>query len=148
MIWLLDSNIWAALTIDRHEHHGKALQWFDRAPDNRSACFCRMTQNSFLRLISSERIFREDAVSNREAITIYRRFRSDPRIGWIDEPSGLESVWLKAATYPSPSPKRWMDAYLFAYAFLSNAIVVTFDRGFRQYESIGLRVELLASKLQ
>jgi uncharacterized protein len=144
MIWLLDSNVWAALTIDRHEHHGKALRWFDRAPDDRSTCFCRMTQNSFLRLISSERIFREDAVSNREAIAIYSRFRSDPRIGWIDEPAGLETVWLKAATHPSPSPKRWMDGYLFAYALLSSAVIVTFDGGFRQYQSRGLKVEFLA----
>jgi predicted nucleic acid-binding protein len=103
-----------------------------------------MTQNSFLRLISSERIFREDAVSNREAIAIYSRFRSDPRIGWIDEPGELESVWLKAATYPSPSPKRWMDAYMFACALLSSAVIVTFDRGFRQYQSQGLKVEFLA----
>jgi uncharacterized protein len=143
MIWLLDSNVWAALTIDRHEHHGKALQWFDEAPEDRSTCFCRMTQNSFLRLISSARIFREDAVSNREAIAIYSRFRSDPRIGWIDEPPGLESVWLNAATHRSPSPKRWMDAYLFAYAFLSGAEIVSFDRGFRQYQTEGLKLKLL-----
>jgi uncharacterized protein len=143
MISLLDSNVWAALTIDRHEHHGKALKWFDEAPDDGSTCFCRMTENSFLRLISSETIFREDAVSNHQAIAIYSRFRSDPRIGWLDEPSGLESVWLKAAAYRSPSPKRWMDAYLFACAFLSNAAVVTFDRGFRQYQPEGLKVELL-----
>jgi len=143
MIWLLDSNVWAALTIDRHEHHGKALRWFDQAPDDRSSCFCRMTQNTFLRLISSERIFREDAVSNREAIAIYSRFRSDPRIGWIDEPPGLESAWLNAATDPSPSPKRWMDAYLFACAFLSGAEIVTFDRGFRQYQTEGLKLKLL-----
>jgi len=143
MTSLLDSNVWAALTIDRHEHHGKALKWFDKAPDDRSMCFCRMTQNSFLRLISSETVFREDAVSNQEAIAIYWRFRSDPRIGWLEEPAGLESVWLKAAAYGSPSPKRWMDAYLFAYALLSNAAVVTFDRGFRQYKSEGLRVEIL-----
>jgi toxin-antitoxin system PIN domain toxin len=103
-----------------------------------------MTQNSFLRLISSEAIFREDAVSNREAVAIYARFRSDPRIGWIDEPAGLEAVLLKAATYRSPPPKRWMDAYLFACARLSSAEIVTFDRGFRQYESEGLKVKLLA----
>ena len=143
MSWLLDSNVWAALTIDRHEYHRKALAWFDQTPDDRSTCFCRMTQNSFLRLISSDTIFREDAVSNRDAIAIYSRFRSDPRIGWIDEPAGLESVWLKAAAYRSPSPKRWMDAYLFACALLSGAKIVTFDRGFRQYESEGLKVELL-----
>ena len=144
MISLLDSNVWAALTIDRHEHHAKALQWFDRAPDDQSTCFCRMTQNSFLRLISSETIFQEDAVSNQEAIAIYSRFLADPRIGWLEEPAGLESVWLKGAAYRSPSPKRWMDAYLFAYALLSKAALVTFDRGFRQYQSAGLRVELLA----
>jgi uncharacterized protein len=144
MIWLLDSNVWSALTIDRHAHHAKALEWFDRTPENRSACFCRMTQISFLRLISSEMIFREDAVSNQEAIAIYWRFRSDPRVGWMNEPPQLETIWLKEASHRSPAPKRWMDSYLAAFAILSKAAVATFDRGFRQYESKGLKVELLA----
>jgi len=143
---LLDSNVWVALTIDRHEHHQEALAWFDEIPDDRSACFCRMTQNSFLRLVTSTAIFREDAMSNEQAIKAYRQFHFDPRVGWIDEPEGLEAEWFSGASVRSPSPKRWMDAYLYAFARLTGARLVTFDSGFRQYKADGLDLVLLANQ--
>lgn len=143
---LLDSNVWVALTIDRHEHHRKALAWFNEVPNNRSACFCRMTQNSFLRLVSSKGIFQEDTMTNEQAIKAYRHFRLDPRVGWLDEPAGLEDKWFAAASVRSPAPKRWMDAYLYACARLTGALLVTFDGGFRQDESEGLDLVLLANK--
>jgi toxin-antitoxin system PIN domain toxin len=143
---LLDSNVWVALTIDRHEHHPEALAWFNEVPDDRSACFCRMTQNSFLRLVSSKSIFQEDTMTNELAIKAYRQFRLDPRVGWMDEPAGLEDKWFAAASVRSPAPKRWMDAYLCACARLTGARLVTFDSGFRQYESEGLDLVLLADE--
>lgn len=143
---LLDSNVWVALTIDRHEHHRDALAWFTEVPDDGSACFCRMTQNSFLRLISSPSIFQEDAMTNERAIRVFRRILLDPRVGWMDEPPGLEDHWFAAASLKSPAPKRWMDAYLCACARSMNARLVSFDQGFRQYESEGLNLVLLANK--
>jgi hypothetical protein len=29
-LYLLDSNVWVSLAIDRHEHHRHAVDWFDR----------------------------------------------------------------------------------------------------------------------
>lgn len=142
---LLDSNVWVALTIERHEHHREALAWFDGLPDDHSACFCRMTQNSFLRLVSSKSIFQEDTMSNEQAIKGYRQYRMDRRVGWMDEPAGLEESWFAAASIKSPAPKRWMDAYLCAFARATGSRLVTFDAGFRQYESGGLGLVLLGN---
>lgn len=142
---LLDSNVWVALTFDRHEHHREALAWFNKVPDDRSACFCRMTQNSFLRLVSSKGIFQEDTMTNEQAIKVYRQFQLDPRVGWIDEPAGVEDLWFNAASVKSPSPKLWMDAFLCACACLTRTRLVTFDSGFQRYESEGLDLVLLAS---
>ena len=97
-ISLLDSNVWVALSFDRHEQHREALAWFDAVPDDGSACFCRMTQNSFLRLVSSKRIFQEDAMSNDLAINVYRQFRLDPRVGWNRIP--------KARAAATEAPRR------------------------------------------
>lgn len=143
---LLDSNVWVALTFDRHVHHQEALKWFNKASNDRSACFCRMTQNSFLRLTSSQAIFQEDTLTNEQAIKGYRQFRKDPRVGWLDEPSGLENLWLASASLKSPSPKRWMDAYLSACARRANTWLVTFDSGFQQYVSDGLDLVLLEGR--
>ena len=143
---LLDSNVWVALAMDRHEHHQEALVWFQDVPDDGSACFCRMTQNSFLRLISSKSIFQEDTMTNAQAIRALRQLQSDPRVGWMDEPYGIEADWLDAASVKSHSPKRWMDAYLCAFARMSGAKLVTFDGGFQQYQSTGLELVLLADE--
>jgi uncharacterized protein len=143
MLSLPDSNVWVALAIDRHEHHEAALAWFDEVADDHSACFCRMTQNSFLRLVSSKSIFKEDAMTNDHAIKTYRQFRLDPRVGWLGEPPMLEARWFADASIKSPAPKRWMDAYLSAYARLAGAQLVTFDAGFRQYQPTGLDLILL-----
>jgi uncharacterized protein len=142
---LLDANVWVALALESHGHHQIAFAWFNSLPENMSACFCRMTQNSFLRLVSSKAIFQEDAMTNENAVKAYRRFRLDPRVAWLDEPLGLESEWLATASLRSSAPKLWMDAYLSTHARLNGARFVTFDRGFSQYQSDGLELVLLAS---
>ena len=86
---LLDSNVWVSLAIDRHKHHRHAVDWFGKASDDASTCFCRMTQNSFLRLLTLKALFEEDTMTNNQAIAVYRRLRQDPRVGWLDEPEGL-----------------------------------------------------------
>ena len=142
---LLDTNVWVSLAIDRHEHHLLALDWFDKASGDASACFCRMTQNSFLRLLTLKALFEEDTMTNNQAITAYRRLRQDPRVGSLREPEGLESEWFALAALRTPAPKRWMDAYLCAFARSVGANLVTFDRGYLQFEDHALKIILLAS---
>ena len=45
-----DSNVGVALASERHRHHQAAFDW--SLPDEITARFCRMTQNSFLRLMT------------------------------------------------------------------------------------------------
>jgi len=140
---LLDSNVWVSLAIDRHKHHRHAVDWFGKASDDASTCFCRMTQNSFLRLLSLKALFEEDTLTNNQAIAVYRRLRQDPRVGWLDEPEGLEIKWFALASLRTPAPKRWMDAYLCAFARSVGADLVTFDRGYLQFEDTALKIVLL-----
>jgi uncharacterized protein len=141
---LLDSNVWVSLAIDRHEHYRQAVDWFGKASSDASTCFCRMTQNSFLRLLTLKALFEEDTMTNNQAITAYRRLRQDPRVGWLDEPEGLEAKWFALASLRTPAPKRWMDAYLCAFARSLRADLVTFDRGYLQFEDSALKIVLLA----
>jgi toxin-antitoxin system PIN domain toxin len=123
-----------SLAIDRHEHHLLALDWFNKVPGDESACFCRITQNSFLRLLTLKALFEEDTMTNSQAIAAYRRLRQDPRVGWLREPEELESEWFALASLRTPAPKRWMDAYLCDFARSIGADLVTFDRGYLQFE--------------
>ncbi|MGE3311581.1 MAG: TA system VapC family ribonuclease toxin [Limisphaerales bacterium] len=142
---LPDTNVWVALATNRHRHHQVAVEWFESLADNASARFCRMTQNSFLRLMTVVEFQQEDTLSNADAIAVFGRLRGDPRVGWSDEPPGVEDHWFKLAGLATPSPKRWMDAYLAAFALAGDLRLVTFDSGFRQHRQRGLETLVLGT---
>ena len=49
-------------------------------------------------------------MTNNQAIAAYRRLRQDPRVGWLNEPEGLEANWFALASLRTPAPKPEMDA--------------------------------------
>jgi hypothetical protein len=89
---LADVNVWVALAISRHIHHSDAVGWFDSLSDRDSVYFCRVTQQGFLRLVTTTAALGTDAVSNDLAWDGYLRLRRDPRIHWIEEPEGLDEL--------------------------------------------------------
>src|SRR5881628_273635 len=108
---LADSNVWLALVLSKHEFHGAARSWLTKQSP-RQVPFCRSTQQSFLRLLTTQAVFapyRTPPLSNKAAWSVYESLHKDERIAWVDEPDGLESAWKKLAGVSSASPKRWMD---------------------------------------
>lgn len=100
-----------------------------------------MTQNTFLRLLTNKRRLQPHglaALSNEQAIAVYRTFFRDSCIKFCPEPRGLESLWLRLAAHGSASPLLWMDAYLAALAISGGLRLVTFDAGFRQFTGLDL----------
>ncbi len=53
-----------ALSFQGHVHHNIAREWFELLDDRDDArlCFCRVTQLSFLRLITTEAVMGKDEV--------------------------------------------------------------------------------------
>jgi len=133
---LCDANFWIALARATHVHHPDARTWLDTLNDGDTLVFCRATQQSFLRLLTTNLLTRQPRLTNREALATYREIRRDSRTEWMDEPAGLEEVWLAYADGPTASPQTWMDAYLAAFAQLSRARLVTFDQGFKVYKGL------------
>jgi toxin-antitoxin system PIN domain toxin len=143
---LADSNIWLALALSKHEFHAAARSWLtERAPHE--AIFCRSTQQSFLRLLTTRAVlapYRIPPLSNKAAWSVYEGLLADERIAWVKEPSGLEAPWKKLAGGSKASPKLWMDAYLAAFAMAGGHQLVTTDKGFKQFKGLDLLV--LSSK--
>ncbi|MGA8350213.1 MAG: TA system VapC family ribonuclease toxin, partial [Isosphaeraceae bacterium] len=110
-MFLPDINLWLALAFDVHFHHLDAKRWFDGLPTG-SFCFCRLTQQGFLRLASNPKVFNEDAVSLSEAWDLYDRILSDPRVAFVHEPSDIEIHWRAFTRRSTFSPNLWSDAYL------------------------------------
>jgi uncharacterized protein len=134
-MYLPDINIWLALAFDAHVHHARAKAWFD-ALTSEPCYFCRFTQQGFLRLATNPKAFGPDAVTMDGAWRLYDAFLQDPRIGYTDEPIGLEKHWRSYTAGQSYSPQVWSDAYLVAFAKAASWQPVTCDKSFTRYSGL------------
>ena len=123
----LDANVWLALLWGRHVHSEKARAWFERSADEQFF-FCRFTQITVLRLVTTKEIMGKDAKNMTEAWNLWDKIWADNRIAFLPEPDGLERRFREHSRLPSCSPKVWADAYLLAFASVTGAKLVTFDR--------------------
>jgi toxin-antitoxin system PIN domain toxin len=140
---LADSNVWLALALSKHVHHTAARAWLGRQAPPETVMFCRSTQQSFLRLLTTSAVFTPYGIpplTNKTAWAVYERFRADERMSWVEEPRGLETLWKKLAGGSRSSPKLWMDAYLAAFAMAGEYQLVTTDTAFKQFKGLDLVV--------
>ena len=143
---LYDSNLWVALTFSAHPHHRRAVETFASASAESPACFCRATQQSFLRLATTPallRAYRADGFTNRDAVDLHATLIRQRNIQILPEPLELETLWHRLAAIPSASPKVWMDAYLAAFAIRHDIEFVTLDSDFKKFVKDGLKLQLL-----
>jgi toxin-antitoxin system PIN domain toxin len=133
-MFLLDVNVWLALAFDSHVHHSAAKNWYNATSE--TCYFCRWTQQGFLRLATNPVVFKEEAVSLKQAWRMYDRMVSDPRIAFAEEPQDIETRWREYTQRRSFSPKVWSDAYLAAFARAAGFELVSFDQGFKQYRNL------------
>jgi hypothetical protein len=142
MNYLIDVNLWVALTVSNHVHHELALAWFDDVP-LRSSAFCRVTQMGLLRLLTNATVMGPGALTAAAAWEIYDALLADDRVFFSPEPEGLEGRWRRFLSDQPSSAGRWTDHYLAGFAAAAGMTLVTFDRRFRQLPD--LRVLVLAA---
>ena len=138
---LVDSNVWLALVLSGHNHHEDAQDWLQTETASGELIFCRSTQQSFLRLLTTAAIFKpfgNPPLTNSEAWGVYQSFLADRRIAFAKEPDGLDACWQRLALRNTASPKVWMDAYLAAFAISRGYQLVTIDQAFRQFDDLDL----------
>ena len=137
---LVDSNVWLAVAISSHEHHALASAWL-RQQSVKDVAFCRNTQLSFLRLITTRAVLNVYGIpplTNKQAMELYAALIGSPQITFAGEPDELEIHWRGLISVDTSSPKLWMDAYLAAFAIAGGHQLVTIDSGFAQFESLDL----------
>ncbi|KAB2637998.1 MAG: PIN domain-containing protein [Verrucomicrobia bacterium] len=140
---LLDVNIWLALVLSGHTHHRAARAWLDGEQEWTSLCFCRVTQQGLLRLLTTAGVlagYGNAPLSNRQAWDVIDGFMEDGRFTFANEPEGVEETWKALAIRDTHSPKLWMDAYLAAFAVRSGFQMITTDKAFSQFSGLDLLV--------
>ena len=111
-------------------HSGTAWTWFSQREDDRFF-FCRLTQLGLLRLLATSAVMGKDVRTIGEAWKVYDRWLEDSRVGIRQETVELDGAF-RAATRPvsrQSSPKALGDCYLLAVSQVTDATLVTFDRG-------------------
>ena len=141
-MFLCDSNVWLALVLTLHRHHSVAVEWFESVDTLGGVCFCRATQQSLLRLLTTAAVMRpygNRPLTNRQAWTVYEQLLADDRIVLrMEEPSRLEIRWKTLGLRASAAPKLWMDAYLAGFALAGGLGLVTTDAAFSQFPGLDL----------
>ena len=126
----LDANVWLALLWSRHIHSEKAKEWFERSSEEKFL-FCRITQITVLRLLTTAAVMGGDVKRMHEAWEVWDKVCADDRIEFLSEPDAIEWEFRRLSGLRSSSPKVWVDAYLLAFASAAGLKLVTFDRGLR-----------------
>ena len=139
----LDANVWLALLWGRHMHSETARSWFEQASEDQFF-FCRLTQLTVLRLLTTEKIMGKDTQTMSEAWHLWDRLLSDTRIEFLPEPQALEHEFRSRSRLSSRSPKVWADAYLLAFASVAGLKLITFDRALK-VRDVDVRVLQLMS---
>lgn len=139
---LCDSNIWLALALNKHHLHSKATDWVEELDEPGTLLFCRATQQSLIRLLTTASVmgaYGSAPLTNKAAWELCESFVQDDRIVFVgQEPAGLEERWRQFSTRDTKSPKLWMDAYLAAFAVSGGYTIVTNDVGYRQFKGLEL----------
>lgn len=144
---LIDASVWVASVFPPHTAHSLAHAALAQATPGKPALFCRATQQSFFRLITTPALLRAYAATefnNRTALVQYQMILNRPTVCEVAEPPGTTALWRQLAARDTASPKVWMDAYLAAFAITGGFELTTFDRDFQTYQPQGLRLRLLA----
>lgn len=94
-----------------------------------------MTQQGFLRLATNPKVFRQETLTMHEAWQLYDKLFDDPRVVYAEEPGSVEIIWRSFTQGQTFSPKVWNDAYLAAFAQAADFELLTFDKGFSQYQN-------------
>ena len=139
MTYLVDVNVWFALSYVAHVHYPIAKSWFEDTEADQSA-FCRVTQSGLLRLLTNSRVMGADVLTEAKAWAINDDPCRDMRVTFASEPPGLEIAWREATKQLYTGPSFWTDAYLAAFAETGEYTIVTFDRGFLRHRGVDVRL--------
>jgi toxin-antitoxin system PIN domain toxin len=135
--------VFVALTVDAHPAHQVTRDWLQRLLVGDTVGFCRMSEMSFLRLVTQKIADSYAPITNGEAVEKLEQWKRLAFVEVCSEPEKLEAEWLRLATVGKAAPKRWMDAYLAAFALQSRMRLVTLDGDFEKYRKDGLDLLLL-----
>jgi uncharacterized protein len=112
----------------------KGREWLEKSPDEKFF-FCRFTQLTVLRLLTSGAVMGSDVRKMPEAWDLLDQVCADDRVAYLSEPEAIEPEFRRQPKHGTFSPKVCADAYLLAFVAVAGLQLVTFDRALRSRAS-------------
>lgn len=135
-----DVNVLLPLLAEGHAHGAPAAQWWDACSDA-SVGLSLPVRMALLRLLTNAHVMGASVLRPAAARNIVQSLIDDPRIEVIGSvPAEHESHWHANVLRRESSPDLWTDAWLAALAQAYDCEMVTFDRGFRSFSKLRLRL--------
>ena len=130
--YLVDINVWLALSWLGHPGSKTASAWLAALPKSRTKLhLCRITQLGLLRLLTNNKLMGGSVLTTREALRVIDLWSEDPRVELVPEPNGIEFAFRQSLEgfRSRAATKVIMDAYLVAFALVDKSTLVSFDKG-------------------
>jgi toxin-antitoxin system PIN domain toxin len=143
MGYLADVNFLVAILHARHAFSKRAIFWLGEQEEPRSILLCRVAQMGALRVLTNPRWLKTEVLSAAAVWDGWDLAFSDHRFARVEEPPRIEMEWRRLTRAFPTGRCADSDAYLAAFARTGGYRLLTFDRGFRQFE--GLDVEILSA---
>jgi toxin-antitoxin system PIN domain toxin len=137
---IADANVLLPILTEGHAHREPALGWWDGCNDD-DVGLSLPVRMALLRLLTNSRVMGSGTLRPSQAWAVMQRLLDDPRILVIEQvPAAQVQLWYDNIARREPTPDLWTDAWLAALAQGSDCEVVTFDRGFRSFSNLKLRL--------
>jgi uncharacterized protein len=140
MTCIADANVLFPLLVEGHAAHHIARRWWEEQPDG-TVGTCLLTRLAVLRLLTNKIAMNGMPVTPDEAVRAWRQLQNDPRSLQIEaEPIDHEPRFVALISGREPTPNLWTDAWLAALALSLDYEMTTFDRGFKSFRGLKLRL--------
>jgi uncharacterized protein len=140
MTCIADANVLFPLLVQGHVAHQVAQGWWEEQPDG-TVGTCLLTRLAVLRLLTNRVAMNGMPVTPDQALRAWGQLRDDPRSLHIEaEPVAHETRFVALVSGRESTPNLWTDAWLAALALSLDCEIATFDRGFKSFRGLKLRL--------
>lgn len=137
---IADANVLLPLLAEGHLHAAPAVDWWETCDDG-DVGLSLPVRMALLRLLSNAKVMGSSILRPATAWNAVQRLIDDPRVEPVDQvPAAHHMFWYGNVARREPSPDLWTDAWLAALAQACDCEIVTFDRGFRSFSKLKLRL--------
>ena len=137
---IADANVLLPVLVEGHAHQAPAAAWWGACEDA-DVGLSLPVRMALLRLLSNSRVMGSSVLRPAQAWSAVQSLLDDPRIEVLDQvPAAHGKHWHDNVVRREPSPDLWTDAWLAALAQAQDCEMVTFDRGFRSFSRLKLRL--------